>query len=196
LEATNLSWSVWGNVGWITQTNITHGGGWAAQSGHIGNNQYSGMETTVIGPGTLTFWWKVSSEAGYDFLNYYGSGHSAAISGEMDWQQVAIKIDPGFQYLDWYYSKDASIYAGQDAGWVDQVTFVPFQMTAPARQTNGTIQIGLAGTPAGTYIIYASSNLMHWTPISTNSVPFGGTTNITDPASKNILMRFYRAQQP
>jgi hypothetical protein len=196
LEAPNLSWSTWGYAGWITETNITHGGGWAAQSGHIGNSQYSSMGTTVVGPGTLTFWWKVSSEAGYDVLDYYGSGRSASISGEVDWQQVSFKIDPGYQYLEWDYTKDASVYDGQDAGWVDQVTFVPFQMVAPVQQADGTIQMGLAGTPAGTYLIYASSNLVDWIPISTNEVPFGGVTNIADPASKFLPMRFYRATQP
>lgn len=196
LEATNLLWSTWGYANWVTQTNTSHGGGWAAQSGQIGNDQYSIIGANVFGPGTLTFWWKVSSEAGYDSLNFFGSGRYASISGEVDWQQVSFKIDPGLQGLFWTYSKDASVYDGQDAGWLDQVTFVPFQMTAPTRKSDGTIQMGLAGTPAGKYIIFASSNLVNWLPISTNSVPFGGMTNLTDPASKNIPMRFYRAQQP
>ena len=150
LEAPNLPWSVWGNAGWFTETNITHSGGWAAQSGHIGNSQYSSMGTAVVGPGTLTFWWKVSSEADYDYLNFYGSGRYASISGESDWQQMSFKIDPGYQYLDWEYYKDGNVYDGQDAGWVDQVTFVPFQMTTPTRQPDGSFQIGLAGPQRAT----------------------------------------------
>ncbi|HSV99910.1 MAG TPA: hypothetical protein VLI39_07040 [Sedimentisphaerales bacterium] len=34
----------------------------SARSGYLGNNQFSEMQTTVSGSGTLIFYWEVSSE--------------------------------------------------------------------------------------------------------------------------------------
>ena len=49
----------------------------AAQSGAIGDNQSSSLETTVTGPAMLSFWWKVDSEANFDFLKVTVDGVAA-----------------------------------------------------------------------------------------------------------------------
>jgi hypothetical protein len=51
-----------GDVPWFGESAITHDGVDAAQSGAIGNNQVSTLQTIMVGPGSVTFWWKVSSE--------------------------------------------------------------------------------------------------------------------------------------
>lgn len=195
LDASGLDWYCSGDAEWFSETNVNHSGGSAAQSGPIGHDQYSTLQTEVVGPGTLTFWWKVSSESGYDSLYFEGSGHYARISGEVDWQPVSLKISAGPQTLEWGYSKDPDVSAGADAGWVDQVSFEPFHMAAPTWDVSRGFQFGLAGTPVGNYIIHASTNLRDWVAISTNAVPFGGVTNLSDTASMGLPMRFYRAQQ-
>jgi hypothetical protein len=43
----------------------------AAESGDIGDSQVCDMQTWVDGAGTLTFYWKVSSEEGCDYLEFY-----------------------------------------------------------------------------------------------------------------------------
>src|SRR5439155_25354102 len=84
----------------------------------------SWMETTVTGPGTLTFWWKVSSETNRDYLEFYVGGVMRTnISGELNWQQQSLSLVPGSQTLRWRYSKDYYGSSGQDKGWVDQVSF-------------------------------------------------------------------------
>ncbi|MDW7980708.1 MAG: immunoglobulin domain-containing protein [Verrucomicrobiales bacterium] len=140
LNATNLVWDSWSATNragapqittagvWFAQTYVTHDDDAAAQSGAIGHNQQSVLQTTVTGPGTLTFWWRVSSELGYDFLRFYVDNFTqpvAGISGETDWQQVTVPITEGSHLLRWVYVKDGSISTGQDAGWVDEVVFVP-----------------------------------------------------------------------
>jgi hypothetical protein len=45
-----------------------------ARGGSIGNNQFTEMQTTVSGSGTLSFYWKVSSEENYDWLEFYLDG--------------------------------------------------------------------------------------------------------------------------
>jgi alpha-tubulin suppressor-like RCC1 family protein len=165
LDATNLRWSVGipaTNAPWFSQLKVSHDGDGAAQSGAITNNQQTSLETTVVGPGTLSFWWKVSSEEGFDFLKFAINDvvlTSAAISGEVDWEQRTFKI-PAFQHLlIWTYSKDASVSEGQDAGWLDQVVYTPDPVTIlqqPSSQTvfmgtNVTLSIQATSTVAVTY---------------------------------------------
>jgi len=128
LNATNLVWTTSPtDAPWFAQIRETHDGDAAAQSGDIGHSRQSVLQTTVTGPGMLTFWWKVSSEEGYDYLWFNVDVMSSirAISGETDWQQVTMPIPAGPHMVRWVYSKDSTVSAGQDAGWVDQVVFIP-----------------------------------------------------------------------
>jgi hypothetical protein len=83
------------------------------------------MQTTVVGPGTLSFSWKVSSEANFDFLEVFVDDvlQPGAISGEVDWQQKNLAIPAGSHLITWSYSKDAYVGIGSDCGWLDQVRF-------------------------------------------------------------------------
>ena len=63
LNATNRTWTTGGSASWFGQTNVSHDGAAAAQSGAVNNNQSCTLQTTVNGPGTLTFWWKVAAQA-------------------------------------------------------------------------------------------------------------------------------------
>lgn len=125
LDTTDLTWITGGNSPWLGQSAVTRGGADAAQSSKIKNSQQSQMETTVTGPGTLRFWWKVSSEGRYDFLEFYIDGQlqSGSISGEVDWKRKTHAIPEGEHTLRWRYMKDSSVSTGADAAWVDKVTF-------------------------------------------------------------------------
>ena len=81
------------------------------------------METTVTGPITLSFYWKVSSESGYDYLRFYIDSveQAGSISGEVGWTQKTFSIPTGAHVLKWAYTKDVSVTSGSDAGWVDKV---------------------------------------------------------------------------
>src|SRR6185503_3008920 len=83
----NNSWSTSGSPPWFPQRNTTFDGQDAAQSGAIGNGGSTSLQTTINGPGTVQFWWKVSSEPSNDSLRFYVAGsEKARISGEVDWQ--------------------------------------------------------------------------------------------------------------
>ncbi len=131
LNATNLTWTTLPQgyaAPWFAQNHETHDGDAAAQSGAISHNQQSVLQTTVTGPGTLSFWWKVSSEAHYDFLRLYWNNlntSDTSISGETDWQQITLTLSPGSHTLRWVYSKDGSLSVGRDAGFLDEVRFIP-----------------------------------------------------------------------
>ncbi len=127
LDAEELTWTTDGNRNWSGQTATTHDGVDAAQSGAIVHNQQAWMETTVSGPGTLSFWWRVSSENNYDWLEFYldGALQTGRISGNVDWQMKTYSLGAGNHTLSWRYAKDGSQSSGSDAAWVDEVSWTP-----------------------------------------------------------------------
>jgi hypothetical protein len=206
LDATNLSWRTFGNLPWFPEVTNTHDGIAAAQSGAIGNSMSSGLETIATGPGTLTFWWSVSSEEFFDFLNFYidgsGTNYAARISGEVNWEQEAFPITTGTHTLSWVYAKDPDVSVGEDAGWVSEVNFVPsaVQLGSPSILPNGIVQFSAfssTGTPVlleGPLILTfeVSSDLVNWTPLTNAVVLTNGTAQLSDPGGTNATLRFYR----
>ena len=77
----------------------------------------------VYGPGTLTFWWKVSSEENYDILRcFVDRDEKVGISGDQDWAKVTIQITgSGPHEVEWAYDKDSEVTMGRDCGWVDEI---------------------------------------------------------------------------
>ncbi|HWH72409.1 MAG TPA: DUF4082 domain-containing protein, partial [Candidatus Sulfotelmatobacter sp.] len=126
LDTPGWTWTTGGTSNWIVQTATTHDGADAAQSGTISHNQSSWLQTTITGPGTVSFWWKVSSESYYDYLTFMLDGVSqTSISGEQAWALQTYTLGSGPHTLRWAYSKSSSVSSGQDKAWLDQVTFVP-----------------------------------------------------------------------
>ncbi len=85
------------------------------------------MQTTVSGTGTVSFYWKVSSEVGYDYLEFYIDGElQDQISGTtVGWHQITYTITAsGSHTLEWRYTKDQYVSSGSDCGWVDKVEWV------------------------------------------------------------------------
>jgi len=123
---TALSFTTGGSANWFGQTTTSYYGEDAAQSGDISDDQESWMQTTVTGPTTVTFYWMVSSEAGYDFLEFYIDGSlEDQISGSVNWQQNTYTISTsGSHALKWRYVKDKGTDSGSDCGWVDKVEWV------------------------------------------------------------------------
>ena len=96
LDSPNLEWRTGGDEDWFAQTNVATFGDDAAESGDINDNESTWIEFTVEGPGGLVFWWKVSSEGGFDVLSFQINGETQEmISGEVDWQRQDIAIEQG-----------------------------------------------------------------------------------------------------
>jgi len=97
----------------------------AARSGAIGESQSSQLSVTVSGPGVLRFWWRVSSERTYDFGWWRLNGSPRPpISGESGWVEVSAALPAGSHTVDFFYQKDATVSAGADALWVDELRVV------------------------------------------------------------------------
>ena len=126
VEQPTLDLATSGSAEWFVQNRVVYHGDTALQSGAIGANQSSTLSTTVIaGERTrISFWWKVSSEQGWDFLTFCVNGETkGSISGTADgWQPFSVVLPAGTNRLDWTYSKDGSVNRGDDCGWLDWIT--------------------------------------------------------------------------
>lgn len=73
---------------------------------------------------TLSFYSRVSSEPVYDELIFrIDSVTDMQISGDTPWALRRKVLLPGVHYLEWVYRKDISLSGGNDAAWIDQITF-------------------------------------------------------------------------
>jgi uncharacterized delta-60 repeat protein len=66
-----------------------------------------------------------------------------------------------------------------------------FVIQSLTKRLDGTAELVFTAPVAGQYVLEASSDLSHWTALSTNSV-VTGTTNLVEPAAPGVERRFYR----
>jgi hypothetical protein len=120
-----FGWTM-GTYPWTIDSSTYHSGNYAARSGSITHSQSSTMEIIRIlsSVGTLSFWYKISSEANYDFLKFSVDGIvQGSWSGTVDWTQVSFTIPAGQHTFKWAYTKDASESSGSDCAWIDDIIF-------------------------------------------------------------------------
>jgi hypothetical protein len=210
LNNTNLFWiTTPQDESWFPEAAFTHDGVAAAQSGPIGNNQTSILEARAFSSGVITFWWMVSSEQDFDYLEFLIDGtNMAEISGQTGWTQESFKIggpmSTNFNHLlHWVYAKDADVSAGMDAGWVDQVSFTPsapVTLGSPQILADGTLVFptfpygagGVPLEPSDNISFEASSDLIEWTVLTNSLVLSNGMVSLRDPVATNSAARFYR----
>lgn len=188
LNNSELGWQITQDAPWYGQTEVSHDDGASGRSYYIGHGQSSSLRTTVNGPGTLVFWWRVSSQPDADYLSFRrATMEIARIAGETVWQEVTVYLPPGAQPLEWVYSKDDSVVGGQDQGWLDQVRYAagatsPFISRQPADQASiggspVVFEVEAQGTPTLRY---------QW---SLNGVALPGATNtsfaIASPSARD-----------
>jgi hypothetical protein len=139
-DFSNFNWWSAGAEGWSVQDQQTHSGTYAARSGDIADGEYSQFYSFVnCGEGgDFSFWFKLSSESGDDFLRVQiGNDWVGEWSGEWDWTQATFPVPAGTNPIRVRYQKGAAGSAGSDAAWVDDLNFpgppaAPRLVVAPA----------------------------------------------------------------
>lgn len=180
VDATDLAWSIGGDALWFGQTGITHDAQDAARSGPIGDDEQSWIETTFTGPGTLSFWWRVSSDdsVSYDWLeltvdgNYYDE-----IAGDSGWNSYEINFAPGSHTVRWTYYKDFSDVDNLDAAFLDEVSFVPDVVVPTVITRHPFSQTNSPGYQVGLLADATSNAAITWQWYKTGSGLIAGATN-------------------
>lgn len=128
IDFENSDLSLWtGN--WSISTTNAHGGTKSLQSNTIthGGSTANSLVVEYSEAGSISFWYKTSSEGGCDFLRFYMDGtqvSGAAWAGTIGWTQATYQVTAGSHTFAWYYTKDGSVNAGSDCVWIDDITFV------------------------------------------------------------------------
>ncbi|MDI6451757.1 RHS repeat-associated core domain-containing protein [Anaerobaca lacustris] len=154
----DLSFTTGGDAQWFAQNAEYSYDFDAAQSGPIGHNQITWMETTVDGPGTITFDYKLSAAAGDTFTFWVDGQVVFSRSGSMDWSECGPLSVSGLgrHTLRWQYTKDGSGSAGSDCAWVDHVRWQPQTL-----YNSTQLQEGL-DTDLNVYTIGTVWNMCDW----------------------------------
>ena len=72
----------------------------------------------------MGFYYKVSSESGYDMLYFLIDGiEKNHWSGDVSWALASYTLTHGSHELKWTYSKDVWASSGSDCAWIDYVVF-------------------------------------------------------------------------
>ena len=201
LDTPALDWATYGSAPWAGQILTTHDGVDAAQIGPISHLRLSSAEVQVTGAGSLSFWWKVSSELNYDYLTFYLDGVEqpgiTAISGEVDWQQMTLAVPAGNHTLRWTYSKDNSGNIGADAAWLDQVVFNSFNFTAPGTTAGRSLwRRPNAGAPPAGYPLHKRGTMPYDAMRFKVSTTGSYTLTSTAAAWRNFLFLYSTAFDP
>ncbi len=103
-----------------------HSGSYCVKSGAITHNGSTvlSMSMNVSTAGEISFWRKVSSEAGYDSLKFYiDNVRTGYWSGTQGWAQQTYPVSAGSHTFKWEYKKDYSTTTGSDCAWIDDIAF-------------------------------------------------------------------------
>jgi len=138
----SFAWTFAGNQPWTICQTLPYEGTYCARSGVIGNQQSSKMKLDyqVMNDDSISFYLKVSSEATYDFLQFYiDNVKMAQWSGEVSWQRAAFPVTAGAHTFTWSYIKDQYVAGGQDAAWIDYISLPPELVTTAYAGPDETI---------------------------------------------------------
>jgi len=182
LDCPGSTWTTGGQAVWCGQTGDSHDGSDAAQCGQVGDTQSSWMETVVSGPGEASFWWSVSSEDGWDWLEFLVDGVvQDRITGETPWTRVAVSLAAGSHTLQWRYAKDRVDIdpVGRDTGWVDAFVapaadFLTLTVHGAAHGTSSPLGTVLVPRGGWTNVHYQADEWYRIESLATNGAPVNG----------------------
>jgi len=122
----SLSILPWMEMDWVRDTTEYYNGPASLRSADIGNRESSSfkIKVHVFEDDSISFNFKVSSEAGYDYLMFYVDEEEIQRwSGDFGWANYSHKLSNGLHLVEWMYKKDLNTSTGRDAAWVDDIVF-------------------------------------------------------------------------
>lgn len=115
-----------GTYPWTITSDQAQSGTYSARSNpSLTHSQTSELSITrnYISNDSVSFYFKVSSEANYDKFHFYIDGAEAyQTSGTVDWTRAVYAVPSGVHQFTFAYEKDYSVSSGSDCVWIDQVS--------------------------------------------------------------------------
>ena len=193
-----LDWTGDAGAPWFAVEDATATDGFSLRSGEVAQGGTSALETTVTGPGRLSFAWRFAAGRN-DFVRFYVDDEQQAQIGRETtaWATNEVEIAAGQHSLRWAFERGST--AG-GAGFLDDVRWIP-NHTLTVASTDGTptpavgtheIDWGTAveasvAAPTPTAGGKTRRACTGWT--GTGSVPASGTeTNVTFTAEADSTL--------
>jgi len=145
-----FEWETSGSADWFITSDPVFEGAYAARSGIMVDNDFSvlSLPYDVAYTDTISFYFKVSSEANYDFLKFLLNNElQEQWSGEVDWTHKVYPVAAGSQLFTWRYDKDYSVSNGLDCALLDYVVLPVRNVVNSVVALNQTPDVQLIVTP-------------------------------------------------
>jgi hypothetical protein len=159
LDATNLTWITSGDAEWFGETTNSYDGVSAAQSGAMQDGDSSVLQTTIVGPGTLTFYWETLGHADEFDLEFDTNGvYLDDIGAQTGWSLDTFQLSAGTNILTWT-ATTGSGSSPSDAGFLGDVVFTPPPPPPPFIPGTWLLTSNMVGTLYGENMVLLTNGM-------------------------------------
>ncbi len=176
---------------WTFVSDSPYEGSYCLKSGGAGISNVTStliLSHTAGANDTISFYYKVSSESGYDKLHFFVDNQEKnSWSGTVGWTKAAYPVNEGRHTYKWTYTKDSSVNTGSDCAWIDYIGLPAARVMAGTAGNDVTVCEGNDAQIVGYAIHY--DNMM-WT--TSGDGTFDDATNpmpIYTPGPQDIANR-------
>ncbi|MCQ2308622.1 MAG: C25 family cysteine peptidase [Bacteroidales bacterium] len=161
-DLSHLKWEHSGDERWFVTDNESHTGIYSVQSGEIDNDEISSLIVEMMNTtdGTISFFFKTSTELRKDFLVFYIDNQiQERWSGENDWTFAEFEVKSGNHILEWRYDTSPSGLSEINACWIDDITFPGNTTITDVESITYDDNIAIYPNPARENIIVKSDDI-------------------------------------
>ena len=149
---------------WRFDSEDPYDGQYCVKSGGAGVSNVTSNLTLSHDAGandTISFYYKVSSEASYDKLHFFVDGQEKGNwSGNVSWTKASYPVTEGRHIYKWSYTKDGSVNNGSDCAWIDFISLPAARVMAGTAGYDVTVCEGNDAQIVGYAIHYDN---LQWT---------------------------------
>ncbi len=162
---TNMSF---GQGGWVAAPYEHYKGTSAVRSVLVAPDSFGAGRAVLAakinsGPGVLTFYCKISASsdawlAVYQSDIYQGKVLRTKITSAQNWTKVSVKIGQGSRYIFWEFVNSGTTVKGEDAAWIDDVSWTKTTDSVPTAPTGLNASVGTGYVSLSWHASTASSS--------------------------------------
>ena len=179
LDISSLVWTTTGAASWFPEVAVSSDSADAVQSGQVIGDDVSGLETTLVGPGTLSWSWRLDSlgNAGVDVI--LDGEWLPAYEPIGEWAEETLEIGEGEHIVRFEFWNAGTAATIADCAYLDQVSWTPV--------TSQTVVIGEVEVPTEWLSSEAAAIL------SANGGNYEAAANATAANGQNTVWECYVA---
>ena len=199
LDDPNLVWNTSGTGPWRLQFDESHDGADAAEGGPLQAGiiaEQNSITTSVLGPGTLSFWWRLEDAECFELSFQVGIDRLATIgpwtSESTNWVSQTVRIPSGSHNLTWRFQTFCGDGSPPGRAWLDEVKYTPAAPVLAVLSHNAdSLSVEVIGPMGTTVQAEISTNLLSWAPLASPRVTLANGRGVLQ-VPKSDSKAFYR----